>query len=112
MVTHIVGVGILFMTEGGHLTVTDGDTVTLGGVRKWRARHTAEGLQLTCLHVESNGLQQVRDCKAGIKNELDHRKQEVKALRAQRAELETKLEQVTAHNDLHTHMFRVKSSND
>ena len=74
----------------------DGDTVTLGGGREWQARHTAEGLQLTIGHAESNGLQQVHSRKADIKNELDHRKQEVQALRAQRAELETKMEQVIA----------------
>ena len=86
----------MFMTGGGHLTVADGDRVMLEGGRKWQARHTAEGLQLTTVHVESNGLQQVRGRQAGIKNELDHRKQEVQALRAQRAELETKMEQVIA----------------
>ena len=37
------GVGILFMTAGGHAQVTDGDTVKLGN-REWQARHTAEGL--------------------------------------------------------------------
>ena len=90
------GVGFLFMTDGGHLKVADGDTVLLGGGRRWQARHTAEGLQLTIVHVENNGLQQVRGRKAGVKNELDHRKQEVQALRAQRAELEAKMEQVIA----------------
>ena len=90
------GVGFLFKTAGGHLKVKDGDTVTLGGGREWQARHTAEGLQLTISHAESNGLQQVHGRKADIKNELDHRKQEVQALRAQRAELETKMEQVIA----------------
>ena len=89
-------VGFLFMTAGGHVQVTDGDTVELGS-REWQARHTAEGLELTIAHVEDNGPQQVRGRYADIKNELDHRKQEVQALRAQRAELETKMEQVTAH---------------
>ena len=89
------GVGFLFMTGGGHAQVADGDTVKLGN-REWRARHTTEGLELTIEHVENNGPQQVRGRHADIKNELDHRKQEVQALRAQRAELETEMEQVVA----------------
>ena len=97
------GVGFLFMT-GGKLQVADGDTVTLRGGRKWQARHTTEGLQLTTVHVENNSIQQVRDRKAGIKNELDHRKQEVQALRAQRAELETKMEQVIINRTHKNHM--------
>ena len=90
------GVGFLFMTATGHLKVKDGDTVTLGGGREWQARHTAQGLQLTTSHMESNGLQQVHGRKADIKNELDHRKQEVQALRAQRADLLAKMDQVIA----------------
>ena len=74
----------------------DGDTVTLRGGRNWKARHTAEGLQLIIAHAESNGFQQVHGRKADIKNELDHRKQEVQALRTQKAELQTKMEQVIA----------------
>ena len=89
-------VGVLFMTQGGRLKVADGDTLTLGGGRKWQARHTAEGLQLTIGHAEDNGRQQVHGHKADMKNEVDHRKQDVQALRAQRAELETKMEQVIA----------------
>ena len=64
------GVGFLFMTAGGHLKVKDDDTVTLGGGRKWKARHTAEGLHLTIGHAESTDLQQVHGRKAGIKNEV------------------------------------------
>ena len=86
------------------LQVKDGDNVALGGGREWQARHTAQGLQLIIGHAESNKLQQVRDCKAGIKNELDHRKQEVQALRSQRAELETTLEQVVACACIYTHI--------
>ena len=58
--------------------------------------HSRGGLQLTINHAENNAHEQVRGRKADIKNELDHRKQEVQALRAQRAELETKMEQVIA----------------
>ena len=89
------GVGFLFLTGGGHVKVADGDIVKLGN-REWQARHTGAGLELAIEHVESNGPQQVRGRHADIKNELHHRKQEVQALRAQRAELETKMEQVTA----------------
>ena len=101
------GVGFLFMINGGHLNVTDGDTVTLGGGRKWQARYSAEGLQLTIVHVENNSHQQVCDRQAGIKNELDHRKQEVLALRAQTSELQTKMEQVLAR--AHAHMLYPES---
>ena len=105
------GVGFLFMTGGFHLQVKDGDIVTLGGGREWKSRHTAEGLQLTIAHVESNSLEQVRGRQADIKNELDHRKQDVQSLRAQTAELQTKLEQVIAR--MHTmRVLRLKSSND
>ena len=82
--------------------MADGDTVTLAGGRKWQAQHTAQGLQLTMVHTESNVHQQGINRKADIKNELDCRKQEVQALRAQRAELETKLEQVIACACKHT----------
>ena len=91
---HMAGVGFLFKTTGGHLQVKDGDTVTLGNGREWQARHTAAGLQFTICHTESNSLQQVRGRKADIMNELGRRKQEVQALRAQRAELVAKMDQV------------------
>ena len=105
------GKGFLFQTNGGHLQllqVADGDTVTLGGGRKWQARHTAEGLQLTIGHVESNAPQQVRGRKTDMKNEPDHRKQEVQALRAQFAGLEIKLEQVIRGACIHAYVaFRL-----
>ena len=90
------GVGVLFMTNGGHVSVGDGDTVTLGGGRKWQASHTAEGLQLTIGHPESNSRQQVSGRKADIQNELEHRKRDVEALQVQNAELQTKMVQVVA----------------
>ena len=92
-----------------HLQVKDDDTVTLRGGREWQARHTAEGLQLTISHVASNGLQQVCGRKADTKNELDHRKQQVQALRAQRAELLAKMDQVIARTFL-THGAYLKFS--
>ena len=88
------GVGFLFITSGANLRVSDGDTVKLGG-HEWHAQLAVDGgLQLTTEHAENNAREQVRGLQADIKNELEHRKQEVQALRAQRAELETKMEQV------------------
>ena len=89
------GVGILFLTSGGHVQVADCDTIKLGN-REWKARHTTEGLELAIEHVESNAPQKVRDRYADFKIELENRKQEVQALRMQRTILETKMAQVTA----------------
>ena len=85
--------GFLFFTDAASVPVTDGATVELWG-RSWMAHHRPQSLELVAVRREDNRSQQLHNRLADMKREVQHRKQELKALSEQQAKLSSDLENV------------------